>query len=151
MRENLKILVILFLAVSLFSLPLSSQEKAKEKWKLRFPGSIWAEFRYPNSPQPEDKDNWMVGGRIEQGIDWFTLGNGLTLNTFAELEYGHDKVGFDWNNKVAPGAGIKLKIPITYNGLIQLGFKYVSEYRWKSDRQNSVFMVFANWWFGWNL
>jgi hypothetical protein len=117
---------------------------------LNFPGSFFGEVRYPNSPVQEERDNFAAEGSIEQGIDWARIGSRLTLNTFGELRYTLDTAGLDYNNRVIPGIGIKLKARVG-TGIIQFGVKGVEEYRFKSDRSAAIVLGFANWWFGWNL
>jgi hypothetical protein len=118
--------------------------------ELSFPGSFFGEVRYPNSPVQEERDNFSAEGNIEQGIDWIRIGKRLTLNTFAELRYTLDTAGLDYNNRVIPGIGIKLKARVG-SGVVQFGVKGVEEYRFKSDRSAAIVLGFANWWFGWNL
>ncbi len=115
-----------------------------------YPGALYAEFRYPNAPAVEERDNRMLEATLEQGVDWTRLADRLTFNTFAEMRYQVDAAGLDYNNRVVPGVGAKLKLR-TRNGLIQSGVKGVYEYRYESGRSDTIVMGFVNCWFGWDL
>lgn len=117
---------------------------------LRFPGSFGGESRYPNSPAPEERENYAIEGSLEQGVDWGSTRSRLTLNTFGEVRYSVDTAGLDYNNRLIPGIGVKLKKDFGA-GVIQFGVKGVNEYRFESHRSNRIVLGFVNWWFGWNL
>lgn len=117
---------------------------------LHLPGSLYAEFRYPNSPAQEERENYALEGTLEQGVDWIHLSPRLILNTFAELHFNLDKVGLDYNNRVIPGVGAKVKVRVG-SGIVQVGLKSVYEYRFESDRSNAMILGFVNGWFGWDL
>ncbi len=118
---------------------------------LRFPGSFYSEFRYPNSPVEGERGNNALDGSFEQGIDWLNINERLTLNTFGEFRYNLDTEGLDYNNRVIPGIGAKFKLRIGHNGMAQFGVKGVYEHRFKSGRTNTIIMGFVNCWFGWEL
>ena len=84
-------------------------------------------------------------------MDWFTVTNGVVLNTFAVLRYSVDSEKFDFNNKLEPGIGLKLKKSFSDWGLLELGVKYVNEFRFESGRSEDTGVLFLNWWVGWNL
>lgn len=118
---------------------------------LHFPGSTYGEFRFPNSPAQEENNNMVLEGSLEQGIDWNRFGGGRwTLNTFGEFRYSVDRVGLDYNNRLIPGIGIKLKARIS-TGIVQIGVKEVNEIRFRSDRSDHIALGFVNYWFGWDL
>jgi hypothetical protein len=115
-----------------------------------FPGSLYSEFRYPNSPIQEERENYALEGTLEQGIDWIHLSPRLIFNSFAELHFNVDKAGLDYNNRLIPGVGAKFKVKVG-SGIVQLGLKSVYEYRFESNRSNAIILGFVNCWFGWDL
>lgn len=117
---------------------------------LHFPGSFFGELRYPNSPVLEERENYMFEGSLEQGIEWFRFAERWRLNTFGELRFNVDREGLDYNNRLIPGIGIKLRGNLGA-GAIQFGLKAVEEHRYKSDRSDRIILGFINFWAGWDL
>jgi len=111
---------------------------------------MWSEFRFPNAPVSEERDNYVFEGAIEQGIDWKTWRNRYTLNTFADFRFIVDREHLDYNNRLTPGVGVKLKVPVP-SGLVQLGLKGVYERRFETERNDAIVYGFVNCWFGWDL
>jgi hypothetical protein len=140
-----KLGLILFAGWSLFFIPVKAFGL-----DFGFPGLFWAEARYPNSPVSEERQNYALEGNLEQGVDWISINHQWALNTFGEVRYTVDQEGLDYNNRLSPAVGIKLKAKIGF-GMVQLGLKAVDEYRFKSDRSNAIVLGFVNCWFGWNL
>ncbi len=135
--------VLLGAAALLAPAPLSAGDRS-------YPGSLYAEFRTPNAPAAEERDNRALEATLEQGVDWARLADRLTLNTFAEMRYQVDAAGLDYNNRFVPALGAKLKLRMR-NGIIQSGVKGVHEYRFESGRSDTIVMGFVNCWFGWDL
>jgi len=118
---------------------------------LGFPGSTWGQVRYPSSQEIEEKDNVILEGALEQGVDWFRMTNWSIFNSFFRFEYKFDKENFDFNNKLQPEVGVKAKFPLANWGLIEAGGKYVVDYRFETNRTEQGIVFFLNWAASWNL
>jgi len=118
---------------------------------LGFPGSTWGQVRYPSSQEIEEKDNVIVEGAIEQGVDWFRMTKWSIFNSFFRFEYKFDKEGFDFNNKLQPEVGLKAKFFLANWGLIEAGGKYVLDHRTETNRTEEGIVFFLNWAASWNL
>ena len=114
------------------------------------PGLMWAEVRYPASPDPLENDDLLVEGVIEQGIDWMRVGDRGALNTFASFEFQADTEGLDYYRSLSGGVGVKLKIPFGRTGLFQVGAEYIVDHRWESDITQDVVMGFLNFSTSWD-
>jgi hypothetical protein len=112
----------------------------------RFPGSSWAAI---GNISPVEHGNIIGQTYVSQGIvaKRFTR---ATLVPYAELTLSRDSKHFDWDNKAAPGAGIKAVVP---NGDLytELGAAYLHENRFNSGRSAGGLTLFMNVSFGWNL
>lgn len=118
---------------------------------LGFPGYTWGQVRYPSSEEIEEKDNVILEGAIEQGVDWFRMTRWTIFNSFVRFEYKSDKEGFDWNNKLQPEVGVKAKFLLADWGLIEAGGKYVVDHRYETNRTEQGIVFFLNWAASWNL
>ena len=118
---------------------------------LGTPGSTWGEIRFPGSAQPEDKNNLILEGAVEQGVDFFRLSKDSAFNVFGKLDYALDKEGFDWNRKLRLGAGLKLRHYISDTVVIAVGAKYEIDRRFVDDRTLEGFQLFSNWFGSWQL
>lgn len=99
---------------------------------------------------PEERNNYVFEGSIEQGVDWGRFHQRYTINTFADLRFSVDKEKLDYNNRMVPGVGAKLKIAAG-PGIVQIGVKGAYEDRFVTHRKDSFVYGFVNWWFGWDL
>jgi hypothetical protein len=140
----------LLLAVLLCALLLLTKSVKAEK-SLGTPGSTWGEIRFPGSAQPEDKDNLILEGAVEQGVDIFRLSKDSAFNVFGKLDYTVDKEGFDWNRKLKLGAGLKLRHYISDTVVIAVGAKYEIDRRFVDERTLEGFQLFSNWFGSWQL
>jgi hypothetical protein len=120
---------------------------------IGYPGSTWGSLIYPSGLVGEEKDNTLLSGRVEQGIDWFRFGDGdkWKFNTYAAVGYSVDNKGLSYNNKLTPGVGAKVSRTFD-GGLLDLGVQLTHERRWKDtiSRSNSGVQAYASWWFGWD-
>ena len=139
------LLVILSCTVLLLTKPVKAEKS------LGTPGSTWGEIRFPGSAQPEDKDNLILEGAVEQGVDFFRLSKDSMLNLFAKFDYTVDKEGFDWNRKLKLGAGVKLRHYLSDTVVIAIGAKYEVDRRFVDDRSMEGFQLFSNWFGSWHL
>lgn len=118
---------------------------------LGFPGSTWGTLRFPSSQDVQEKDNLILEGAIEQGIDWFELGEWSVVNTFMQVSYAVDQEKFDYNNEIEFEVGLKLKILSLDWMCLEFGGKYILDYRWETDRHTKGTEVFLNWGASWDL
>ncbi len=140
----------LLLAILSCTLLLLTKPVKAEK-SLGTPGSTWGEIRFPGSAQPEDKNNLILEGAVEQGVDFFRLSKDSAFNVFGKLDYTLDKEGFDWNRKLKLGAGLKLRHYISDTVVIAVGAKYEIDRRFVGDRTLEGFQLFSNWFGSWQL
>lgn len=140
---------ILALACACALFATTDQAKAEP---VAYPGSNWSALTGPSGASGAERDNILLQGRIEQGIDWVRFGtdNKLTLNTFASAAYSVDTRGLDYNNKFAPAFGMKVRRSFD-SGVLDVGVQLVNERRWKSKSDATISQVFISYWFGWDL
>ena len=112
----------------------------------RFPGSTWASV---GNISPVERSNIIGQAYASQGVVAKSL-RGIKLVPYAETTFTRDSRGFDWDNKVIYGAGIKAAIP---HGPLhtEVGAAFLHENRFRSDRSASGLTLFMNFSFGWNL
>jgi hypothetical protein len=141
-------LAALFLTVALT--PAAGGARAAD-FPLGYPGSTWGSLRYPNAAPEEERENLLAEGALEQGVDWAEVGPRMFLNTFASLRYSVDSEKLDFNNKLEPGVGVKLRLLLGDWAQAEVGVKYVVEYRFESDRRGDTAIIFLNWGGWWDL
>ena len=116
-----------------------------------WPGSTWGELRFPASEQPEDDDNLLLQGRLEQNVVLLDLGASLKLLGFADLDYKADTTGYVYNNKLKLGVGGKLRFLPVEGGVIDVGALYQSDYQLKTHDSFNGPMYFVDWLGLWSL
>ena len=139
------------LLVILSSTLLLLAKTVKAEKSLGTPGSTWGEIRFPGSAQAEDKDNLILEGAVEQGVDFFRLSKNSAFNVFGKLDYTVDTEGFDWNRKLKLGAGLKLRHYLSDTVVIAVGAKYEIDRRFVDERTLEGFQLFSNWFGSWQL
>lgn len=118
---------------------------------LPTPGFTWGEIRFPASAQPEDRDNAVLEGAVEQGVDFQRLSEKTHLNLFGKLDYTLDTQRFDYNNKLKLGAGVKLVRRLSSSSSLGIGAKYEVDRRFVMDRALGGHQLFMNWYGSWRL
>lgn len=116
---------------------------------LAYSVSTWGQFSYPSSQEVEEKRNAIVEGAIEGAADFWKKGERLVASGFASLDYKADTDEFDFNNKLEPALGARLRLHATQNAFVDLGAKLVNEYRFKTHRSEAGAIVFLNWAASW--
>jgi hypothetical protein len=112
----------------------------------RFPGSSW--FAIGNI-SPVEHGNIIGQGYITQGIVAKKFSS-FSLVPYAEGTVFRDTKGFDWDNKVLFGGGVKAVIP--HRELYtEVGMSFAHENRLNSGRSASGVTFFTNFSFEWNL
>lgn len=144
---------IIAIALATLSSGVLAQEAQKPFRPLGYPGYTWGSITTPSSVVGGvEEHNVVLQGKIEQGVDWFKFGKNVTVNTFVDLGYSVDNKNVPWNNKVAPGIGVKLKHETSFAHL-EYGVRYGYERRWEDpvNRSGNGVQVFINWYTDWNL
>ncbi len=118
---------------------------------LPTPGSTWGEIRFPGSAQTEDRENLILEGAAEQGVDIFALSTNSKLNIFGKVDYSWDTQELDWYRKLRLGAGVKLRHYLSDTAVIAAGVKYEVDRRFVDDRTTDGFLFFSNWFGSWLL
>jgi hypothetical protein len=110
-----------------------------------FPGSTWGII---GNTSPFERGNTIAFADFTQGINIFQRGN-LSVIPFVKLQSGADSKGYDWNNKVLFGSGVKL-VHSRKSGTIDLALHYLSEKRLKNSSGADMLSLSGSYWFGWN-
>ncbi|MFQ5914578.1 MAG: hypothetical protein ACE5JS_15495 [Nitrospinota bacterium] len=109
-------------------------------------------MQFPSSVEIGEEENLIVEGAIEQGVDWFRVTDRIIFNTFVRLRYVVDTEAFDFNNRLSPQAGLKLKLPLSDWGLVEAGAKFVGDFRFREPRRlEEGFLLFLAWGAWWDI
>jgi hypothetical protein len=134
--------------ITLIALPFSQHALAQ----IAYPGYTWGTITFPNSVMKnsgKELDNVALDMKVEQGIDWFKFGqDSWRFNTYISLRVAADNQGLDYNNKVSPALGFKIRRDFD-QGILDFGVQAVQERRWKIPTKSSGYQAYASWWFGW--
>jgi len=122
---------------------------ADEGQRLGSPGSTWGAIRYPSSEQPEEKQDLVLEGAIEQGLDILSLGENTRLTPFIKLAYKLDTEKLDYNNKLQLAPGIKVRHYLSDSAILDVGVRYEVERRVETGRTWDGPAVFASWFASW--
>lgn len=115
------------------------------------PGSTWGNIRFPSSAQPAERDNVLLNGAIEQGIDYYQITKNTVLNFFGRVDYRWDTEEFDFNRKILLGTGFKLRHYFSDTVVMSVGAKYEIDKRFVVERSTDGFLLFSNWFGSWQL
>jgi hypothetical protein len=107
------------------------------------PGNSWGVV---GNVSPAEKRNVIGMFSITQGVTAIDHGNWQMI-PFVKLQPGFDTKGYDWNNKVKSGAGVKLAL-LRKSSTVDVGLQYLDERR-KSARSGGV-SFFVTLWSGWS-
>lgn len=120
-----------------------------DPWPLGYSANTWGEFRYPSSLDVEERRNAIVQGAIQGVADLWRPNSVLMLSAIVGLDYVADRQRFDYNNELEPSVGMRLRLAVSDFGFIEIGSKYVYEYRFRSRRSETGAIFFLNWWASW--
>lgn len=107
--------------------------------QLTYPGSMWATAGIVN---PAERTNLTGLAHWEQGVAW----RGVEAYLLSTL--GTDKKGYDWNNRLQGGGGIRLTQSVD-GGAMRIGVIWVRERRWITERPHNSLGIVADCYFGW--
>ena len=97
------LVLMLSATVYLAAAPASAQNA------MPLPGSTSGSIQFPSSAQPAESDNLLLSGRIEQGVDFFSISKNTTINLFARVDYRVDTEELDFNRKILAAVGFKFR------------------------------------------
>jgi hypothetical protein len=117
---------------------------------LAYPGTAWVNVTGPHVG--DEAGNWIVSGKIQQGVDWTEL-DGWRLNTAVSVSASKDTKGYEWNNRITPAISASVRKNSTA-GQFEVGVQVISETNFGSkyvtpDRTSQGVQFFANYWVGW--
>jgi len=112
----------------------------------RFPGSSWLAA---GNISPVEHGNIIGQGYFSQGMVAKRFSN-FSLVPYAEMTVFRDSKGFDWDNKLLVGAGVKAVIP-HQELYTEVGMSFLRENRFSSGKTASGLTLFTNFSFEWNL
>lgn len=101
---------------------------------------------YPGSLIPGDKNVVLTLG-AEYSAEYQIPDSKLLFIPFIDTHFSWDNDGNNYNNKLIPAVGVKLRKPIK-NGEIFFGVKYEVDYRWVDKTVRTGPMIFAGWYKG---
>jgi len=110
----------------------------------RFPGNSWG---IVGNYTPVEHGNYILASYAQQGIV-VARTRRTALVPFIEGAFNRDTKGFDWNNRVIYGSGVKLARP-SKAALIEVGVSFLRETRFNSSTTYNGFTVFVKLWTGW--
>jgi hypothetical protein len=110
-----------------------------------FVARTYGRIRYPGNQDENQRENALVEGTVELALSMPRHRYDITVEPFVELRYKADSKNFDFNNKLEPASGVKLVFTPNMHASIQLGVKYVGEYRFKSGTMDTGAVVFLSW------
>lgn len=114
--------------------------------KGRFPGETWAIVGHIS---PVERGNLIEEAFITQGFVVKRFNKGALI-PYGEVTLGHDSQGFDWENKVIPGGGIKIGLSAgeMYN---EIAVGFLRETRFNSGATGNGLKVVITSSYVWNL
>jgi nucleoside-specific outer membrane channel protein Tsx len=123
---------------------------------LDAPGQNWSSLTYNPSPirNTREDDNVLLQGRVEQGLIVGRI-SGFKVNAFGALNYGADKNGLSYNNKIAPSIGVKLQRNLGSAGIVEVGVAVVHQNNFRGvtsgPSSGTGVQAFISVWNGWNF
>jgi hypothetical protein len=118
---------------------------------LRAPGFTWGEIRYPSSEQALERDDLVLEGAVDQGLDVLELSEKDRLNIFARLRYKADTEELDFNNKVVLAGGARLLHQLSDSAVIGAGVLYEFDRRFRSNRNLDGVTAYVDGYGSWQL
>ena len=114
-------------------------------------GSTWGEMRFPAAPQTEERNNLLLEGAVEHGVDFHRFSNDAVIDAFGKVNYSVDTESLDWNRKLKLGTGVRLRQGISSSGVLAVGVKYEIDKRFVEETTLHGFQLFSEWSGSWQL
>lgn len=146
-KKRMPVALLLMLSVTVYL----AAPTAKAQNAMPLPGSTSGSIQFPSSAQPAEKDNLLLSGRIEQGVDVFSISANTAVNLFARVEYKVDTEEFDFNRKILTAVGFKLRHYFSDTFVMSVGAKYENDKRFVVERSSDGTLLFGNWFGSWQL
>jgi hypothetical protein len=100
-----------------------------------------------------EQGNVVTDNYFEQrAVVFSTWHNSLTITPYMGTEFLLDTSGYNWNNKVMPGVGVRLNKHL-HDGVVSAGVGYLYEYRFRNVEEfkpTAGRTDYVTDWFGWN-
>lgn len=100
----------------------------------------------PGSLVPKDRNVVLTLGAEYSG-EYQLPNSELLVIPFVDAHFSWDKDGNNYNNKIIPAIGLKMRKPLKH-GEIFWGVKYEVDYRWVDNTVDTGPMIFAGWYKG---
>lgn len=114
--------------------------------KNRFPGSTWVVVGHIS---PVEHGNLIEQGFATQGYVLHRF-NRAAVIPYGEITIGRDSQGYDWENRVISGGGVKCAVPVK-KIYIDFGTGVTHEDRFNSALSATGFKIFMNASYTWHL
>ena len=114
-------------------------------------GSASGIIQFPSSAQPNESDNLLISGAIEQGVDFLSISKDTAINFFGRVNYRLDTEELDFNRKILLGVGIKLRHYFSDSFVMSIGAKYENDKRFVIERSSDGTQLFTNWFYSWHV
>jgi hypothetical protein len=124
-------------------------ETQKTLWGMSKTANVFKSYgtlESPGSLQSGD-DNVVLSIGGEYSTDYSIPDSELIFVPFVDMHFTWDADGNNYNNKIIPAIGAKLRYPVT-KGEIFFGVKYEVDYRWQKDTLDKGPMIFLGWYKG---
>jgi hypothetical protein len=112
----------------------------------RFPGSSWG---IAGHFSPVEQGDLIEQGYLTQGIVAKRFGHTVVI-PYSEITLGHDTRGFDWENRVMYGGGVKAAIS-RGEFYTDFGLGILHENRFNSGQSANGIKVFSDFSYAWSL
>lgn len=124
-------------------------KKEQTLWRMTKTANVFKSYgtlETPGSLQPGD-DNVVLSIGGEYSADYSIPDSKLIFVPFVDTHFVWDADGNNYNNKLIPAIGAKLRYPLV-NGEVFFGVKYEVDYRWQKDTLAQGPMIFLGWYKG---
>ncbi len=145
MKSGMRKSAPMFSATYWFGWDQPNAEPSAKHFFTGFPGSSWGVL---GTISPVEEHNVIANVYLQQGITLAKIRK-VSLVSFGEGTYMSDTKGYDWNNRVLYGGGLKVVMPGT-SRVGEIGAAYEHEHRFKSGLTANCFTVFVKLWIGWH-
>ena len=146
-KKRMPVVLVLMLLATVYLTPRT----ATAQEGMSMPGSTSGSIQFPSSAQPAESDNLLLSGRIEQGVDFFSISKNTAFNLFARVDYRVDTEELDFNRKILAAVGFKFRHYFSDTFVMSVGAKYENDKRFVVERSSDGTLLFGNWFGSWDL
>ncbi|MHA6263518.1 hypothetical protein ACXYMO_09965 [Arenibacterium sp. CAU 1754] len=137
------------LAVDYYYYKYWAETDTKSVWGMTKRSNVlksYGTLAYPGSLIKGDNNIVLTLG-AEYSAEYQIPDTKLLFIPFVDAHFSWDKDGNNYNNKIIPAVGVKLRKPLK-KGELFLGAKYEVDYRWVANTVDTGPMIFAGWYKG---